>query len=132
MQNREELIKYWAGQFKPGDLFVTLTYESKHTPKSAEQAKAMLDCFIKKIQAANHTTAIVAATYECGDRTHHHVLVNDMPIDEIWWAWTGGNIKVLRLDRSYQYSVLVKFMMEHRAKEKTGDEAPISQILTIG
>lgn len=117
-----------AANFRPGDLWVTVTYDDEHLPSSRKQAKERFKYFLQKLRASRKKRlrpCVVASNVEHKHqsdsywedrRWHHHFVVNathTADFEEIRRCWDYGcniEIRVLDLEGEHSYEALARYM----------------------
>lgn len=93
----ERLTDLLHANFKKGkDLYLTLTYKDEPT---AEQAKAELERFLRKLRAAykkeGKELRYISVTEFLNKRIHHHLVINDVSMSEaVMTLWQQGFVKL--------------------------------------
>ena len=127
-----------AANFRRGDLWITLTYDDEHLPKSRKQAKECMKYFLQKLNAerkAQHLPPVVAAwncerkhrheDYYQNERWHHHLCLratgSDYEMIRRCWIY-GSNIEFrdLKLSADYTYERVARYMCKEAAELKLG------------
>lgn len=110
--------------FVPGDYHFVLTYEYGKRPATPELAQQDLREYLREIkkQAKKNKIEIkyIAAT-EIGSKggLHHHIIMNKVPRDLIFDAWTHGTVRFGRnLDDSGEWSKLAAYIIKCKAQWK--------------
>lgn len=101
---RKKLTRLINTNFGKQDLFVTLTHDK---PVSESEGKRELTNFFRRVKDYRKKTVLpelkyiaVTETGEKGHRekgVHHHVICNDMSMDELERIWGKGRIQTSRL-----------------------------------
>lgn len=98
--------------FTSKDLFVTLTYDNEHLPKSREQARRHIKAFIRRLRAARNSRGettryiyCIESRHEKG-RLHHHMIVNDglNMLELLCRLWKYGTPQDVQIDRIEAWS----------------------------
>lgn len=119
-----------AANFLPRDLFVTLTFDDEHLPKTRKEAAARLKTFrtrLTEIRTDQRQETRMIWTIENasgGGRWHVHLAVNATGDDfgDIVRCWTFGSeieIRRLQVDRKKNYETLARYMCKE-ARERPG------------
>ena len=142
-QKRMNAIYSWqklelmlAANYRPGDLWVTVTYDDAHLPKSRAEANRRFSYFLKKLSAARKKQkrqAVVCWNTEHkhrhedrwqNARWHHHFCVNATGDDyelirRLWTYGSNVEIRPLRIDAEYTFEALARYMCKE-AQDKVG------------
>ena len=107
---KKHLIRLLNRNFTDDDLAVHLTYDPKHLPSTADQARRDMANFIRRVKSARKKRGLTDLRYiaviECkepetgreGIRIHHHVVMSgDMSRDDIEDLWGKGRCNADRL-----------------------------------
>lgn len=88
--------------FKPNDLFVTLTYSDNQRPATKEVAEKRLSCFIRLLRAERRKKGQdliyvrVTEGYHSDGQLHHHLIINSTGDDyntiRKLWKKNGSNV----------------------------------------
>lgn len=106
--------------FEGGDLFLTLTYNSKMPPPLPETAKKDLEVFLRKARQiykkqGKEFKYITVTEYEA-KRIHHHVVCNRIDAAELWELWEKrgdhGAMRTRYLDGSGNYAELAEYLVK--------------------
>lgn len=121
-QAREVCI-YLNANFKGGDYHVTLTYEKDKRPTDPDDAKQDRKDFLKRLRRRMKKEQMdfkYLIVTEIGTRgaLHHHMVLNQIPVEWIRQAWKKGRIDVRPLDDSGQYSRLADYLAKNLLKWK--------------
>jgi hypothetical protein len=81
--------------FNSGDLWVTLTYDADHNPKSMDEAQRNIRNFMKRINYKRKKLGLKNAKYiyitEKRKRYHHHLILEQgLTMDEVENTWKCG------------------------------------------
>lgn len=118
-----EICIYMNANFKGGDYHVTLTYEKDKRPESIRQAKHDRAVFLTRLRRRMKKEQIdlkYLIVTEIGDRgaLHHHMVVNQIPVEWLRKAWQQGRIDIRPLDDTGQYSRLAEYFAKYLPKWK--------------
>lgn len=113
-----------AANFRPGDLWTTLTYRKEDRPKDAEEAGIHMQRFIRKlrreIRKAGRELKYIYIT-EIGARgaAHHHILLENIPgiLDLIRKLWPYGHENYKPLYEDGAYRQLAEYIAKADTKE---------------
>lgn len=117
-----------AANFKPGDLWVTLTYDDAHLPETRKAAIAEMRKYIVLLRRAWRRSGKELRYIYCTEdkhgegRLHHHIIVNGglSEAETIRSLWTGGaDCDLQRIDAWGGYEALAKYMTKE-AREPGG------------
>ena len=106
--------------FEGGDLFLTLTYDSKSAPPEPEKAKKDLEIFLRKARgiykkAGKEFKYITVTEYEA-KRIHHHLCCKRIDARELWELWENqgghGAMRTRYFDNSGQYGELAEYLVK--------------------
>ncbi|MDT2848782.1 hypothetical protein P7H60_06375 [Vagococcus carniphilus] len=144
--NKRNAKKYFRllvdGNFEPGDLFITFTYQGKFIPKTPQDAKKELSNFFKRLRRrlkkygkADQLKYVVVTEYrektekQKEIRVHHHLIMNNIiDRDELEELWTKkvkkktirigtANTKRVRNDNEYNLDRLAKYMCGYKKED---------------
>lgn len=132
--NLELLI---ACNFKAEDLFVTLTYDNDHLPKTRKEALRNIKNFIRQLREIRHKQGKpFNYIYNTEDkhgagRYHHHMIINSVDkndmetIISMWKYSEQQGVDVERLMKGKtdgrQYIDIARYMTKEAAEEKPND-----------
>lgn len=143
-QRRMNLIYSWqktelqlAANYIPGDLWITLTYDDAHLPKTEKEAERCMAAFIRQLRTelrrlghelVYHWNTEHKHEHESfwEDRRYHHHLVLKATGDDydlIRRCWTFGqnvHIRPLRIDKDNTYEALARYMNKEAPEKKVG------------
>ena len=129
-QSRKRFIGNVNATFCHGGLYVTLTYDDKHLPRSYKEAEAELKKYIRKIRYKFKNAKIVAVTGygRQSGRLHHHLIIDGVWENYIIDKWNKGKmIRVERLrahnvyngvDHGRDYTSLANYLFDHAVEVK--------------
>ncbi len=117
-----------AANFCPNDIYLTLTYDDKHLPKSRAEAMNEVANFkerLKRRRNGENPRYVYVSEHKHGDgRWHHHMVINSSGEDyeQMLEAWGKGHIefKRLRVDRDKNYETLARYLCKEM-REKVGN-----------
>ena len=98
-----ELTILMNANFVPGDYHITLTYERDKRAETVEEAKRdrkiFLDRLRRRMKKEKEICKYIVVT-EVGVRgaLHHHMVMNQVPVEWIRQAWKHGRIDIRPLD----------------------------------
>ena len=142
-QKRLNAIHSWqkleyglAENYRHGDLWITVTYDDAHLPKTRAQARRRFLYFLQKLQKerkAQGREAVVFWNTEhkhrdedhwMDARWHHHFFLNATGDDYelVRRLWTYGSnvyIEQLHIDREHSYEALARYMCKE-SQDKVG------------
>lgn len=116
--------------FKPGDLYVTLTFDKKNECHCFEEAKELTLKYIRRIRRVCKHAVIFwyIGRGENTDRYHLHMLVHDVPETIIHKKWGYGRIEATRrlwahciqdgVDHGADYTQLANYLFNHWEPEQ--------------
>lgn len=120
-----------------GDLFVCLTYDNDHLPKTRAEAMANMSKFIRRLKAArpkgyrtkywyNAEHKHLDDDYWQSGRWHHHLIINACGEDlgTLSQLWGNGIVYLdtLTFDRDHTYEELARYMIKEQP-DKLGHRA---------
>lgn len=118
-----------AANFRPKDLWVTLTYDDDRLPGSREEAQKQFKAFTRRLRKARSEKRlelryIYNNEHLHGDgRWHHHILINATGSDykQIRELWGQGSVEFrpLRVDKEKNYETLARYMCKEQ-RDKVG------------
>lgn len=126
-----------AANYRPGDLWITLTYDDKYLPKSEKEAERCMCCFLRRLRSERrkrgqelvyHWNTEHKHEHEsCWEnrRWHHHLMINatgeDFELIRKCWTY-GSNIEIrrLRIDKDNTYEALARYMCKEAPDKKVG------------
>ena len=114
-----------AANVRPGDWFLTFTYDDRHLPDSWDGANKQMQYFCRKLRDSQKPGKIVyfynieRAHYSddpmCSHRWHHHmVLSGSIDLDVIKRLWGNGFVSAHRivLDTDHTYGSLATYLLK--------------------
>ena len=113
-----ELTILMNANFVPGDYHITLTYERDKRAETVEEAKRdrkiFLDRLRRRMKKKKKEICKYIVVTEVGVRgaLHHHMVMNQVPVEWIRQAWKHGRIDIRPLDDTGQYSKLAKYFCQ--------------------
>lgn len=104
--------------FRSGDLFVTLTHGDRVTPKEADKELTNFLRRLKRWRVKHDLSELkYIARTECErKREHHHLIINDMPMEAIYDLWKLGRVMISRLEPGGDYTGLAVYVMKECAE----------------
>ena len=129
IQAKQKLVRKINANFRPGDLFVTLTYPSDGRP-SPEEAKKILKHFINKLRrlyrkAGAELKYIIVTEFE-NKAIHHHMIANNIRgengsgselISQCWKHSEGkGAVRFESLYDDGDYEKLAEYLLKETEK----------------
>jgi len=123
---REMTIKVHHN-FKPGDHFLTLTYEGEEPTK--DYAKKALKVFTDTIRRRRKKAGVdfkwLAITEYENKRIHHHILINDADdLKGIIMTWNNGLVRDTPLDETGDWRKLCEYMHKETSRTFRDPDAP--------
>lgn len=110
--------------FTEKDLFITLTYKNKNQITES-QAKKALENYIRRVKAHRKKNGLPDLKYitvteiDKKNGIHHHVLFNNMSLDDIEKIWGLGRIKTSRLEPDENgYAALANYFLKQKGKDR--------------
>lgn len=113
-----------AANFGRRDLWVTLTYDDEHLPRSRQEAVKRIKAFFRRLRKIRGRRGQILKYLYCteskhGDgRWHHHVLLNATGEDfrDLVTAWGCGQVDIrrIRIDREKNFETLAKYMCKEQ------------------
>lgn len=153
--SRDKLELLLACNFGDGDIWLTLTYDDDHLPANRQEARKILQKFIRQLRSVRKKRGedikYVYCTQQILDdgtqRLHHHIILNAAganDFDDIRGLWTSGkNIKIDHLcgddDITDKATYMCHEPIEH-GKPKAGEqmwtpsrnlERPIEEVMEV-
>lgn len=124
-----------AVNYGPGDLWVTVTYDDEHLPKTRAEADLRFKYFLRKLREARGKKAEPVVHWNAEHkhdhedhwqhrRWHHHFFLNatgnDFELIRSCWIY-GSNIQIeiLTIDKDHSYEALARYMCKE-AKDRPG------------
>ena len=100
--------------FRSGDLFITLTHRDRVTEAEADKE---LTNFLRRLKRWRKKHDLpdlkyIARTESEKKREHHHLIINDMPMDAIYELWKLGRVMISRLEPGGDYTGLAVYVMK--------------------
>ena len=119
----KEMCIYMNANFSGGDYHVTLTYVKDKRPEGLDGAKKDRETFLARLRRRMKRQGMdlkYLIVTEIGERgaLHHHMVINQMPVEWIRQAWQQGRIDVRPLDDTGQYSRLAEYFAKYLPKWK--------------
>ena len=103
--SKRYLVQVCNGNFKAGDLHVTLTYRKEYLPENEEEAEAKVKNYLRRIAYRRMKLGLEPLKYilvtEYGNTAdgeklkpiHHHIIMNGgLPRDDVELMWTAERI----------------------------------------
>lgn len=96
---RKKVQRLINTNFKDGDLYVTLTYDNKHLPKTMEEALKNMKNYIRRINYKRKKKGLTPARYiyvtefdkNKKIRFHHHLIIDgELEMDTVEKMWNCG------------------------------------------
>ena len=114
--------------FKGGDYHVTLTYDKHHRPEDIREAQKdrsrFIKCINRKMKKRQNVKYIMVTEVGTRGALHHHLVIQQIPVDWITKSWPAGRVDIRPLDDTGQYSRLAeyfaKYIFSFRKKGGTG------------
>lgn len=145
LHSRKRAIRLVNANFRPGDLFLSPTYQGQ--PPPVKEAKRRFAAYIRRLREWRRRNGYPEIKYFAtppehkGHRIHHHVIVNDMPMDVAVHLWRydlqgnqiigNGRCQADRLDDSGDYTFIARYITKeekpgcHRYTHSRNLEQPI-------
>lgn len=119
---QRELSRIINANFKPGDLFITLTYDTLKEPDTEEEAKALLKKYLRKLRtfyrrAGKESKYVVVTERGEKGRIHHHLVIPHEDRDELDKLWEHGNVLSSRLWEKKDYTRLANYITKDTKPE---------------
>lgn len=116
-----KLRRIFNTNFKPKDIYVTLTYRKNERP-TKEQAKKNIKNFMKRLRRYykknNMELKYILVTGYGRNSIHHHLVINSMDARDLTDLWPYGRPSIKYLDDKNQYNDLAKYFIEHHQKNR--------------
>lgn len=122
---RDQLEFLLAANVKPGDWFLTLTYDDKHLPDCWDRANKRTQWFCRKLRESrpnqitmyfyNIERAHWSEDPNCCHRWHHHMVVSgDVPMETLQALWGNGHVDghPIVLDADHTYGSLATYFLK--------------------
>lgn len=113
-----------AANYGRRDLWVTLTCDDEHLPKSRAEAQTKIKGFFRRLRRARARRGqtlkyLYTIEHRHGDgRWHYHALINATGDDfrQLVTLWGGGQVDIrrIRIDREKNYETLAKYMCKEQ------------------
>lgn len=117
----KKLSRLINANFSSGDLFVTLTFRKS---VSTTQAKRDLLNFIRSLKRRRARLRLPPLKYisvtELGVNSknkHHHLLINNMPADDVISLWKHGKVLISRLSPYSDYTGLAHYITKENKRK---------------
>ena len=120
-----QLSRLINANFKEGDLFVTLTFR-----KSVSLAQCRTDMinYLRRLKSRRTKLGLEPLKYiyvtergVLGRNKHHHLLLNDMPTDDVIELWKQGRVLISRLSPYADYTGIANYITkEDRPRNEKG------------
>ena len=135
--SRDKLELLLACNFGDGDIWLTLTYDDEHLPPNRNEARKVLQKFIRQLRAVRKKRGrdihYVYCTQQVLDdgtqRLHHHMILNSTgpeDFDDIRGLWISGrNIKIDHLSGDDDITDKATYMCHEpidHGKPKVGEQ----------
>lgn len=115
-----------AANFRPGDLWVTFTYEPGRLPRNKQGAKECMKAFWRALRAQRAKRGdplryiyVTEQTTDGEGRLHHHALINATgnDFDDLRDIWQRGfvDIRYFRLDREKTFESAARYLTKEPA-----------------
>lgn len=123
---QKRLIRLLNANFdgRKGDLFVTLTYREAVEEKAARRE---IKNFVRRVQYYIHKNHLPELKYilitEKQGKWHHHIIMNGLPIEVIAELWGRGRVTVSRLDKTYYFEDLGRYLIKDHKPPKGEPDA---------
>lgn len=122
-----ELTILMNANFVPGDYHITLTYEKDKRAETVEEAKRdrkiFLDRLRRRMKKEKEICKYIVVT-EVGVRgaLHHHMVMNQVPVEWIRQAWKHGRIDIRPLDVRAVFEIGRVFCQIYHSLQRTWRE----------
>ncbi len=113
-----------AANFGAKDLFLTVTYDDPHLPRSRKEACKQIQALFRKLRLERKAKGqdlryIYVTEHKHGDaRWHHHVLLNstgeDYELIQKLWKYGNVNFKQIEISRDKNYETLAKYLCKEQ------------------
>lgn len=126
---RSQLEFLLAANIKPGDWFLTLTYDDSHLPDSWDRANKYMQAFCRKLRESRKPAKTIyfynieRCHYSddplCSHRWHHHmVLSGSVDLSELKRMWGRGQINghPIALDPDKTYGALATYLLKESSE----------------
>ncbi len=118
----KRLSRKLNANFTRDDLFLTLTYEAEPSEAEAERAFKQFLRNIRAVRRIRHLpelkyVAVTENTFNKKKRTHHHIVMSKMSVDEINDIWEHGIVISSRLRKSGDYAGLAHYITKEPKRE---------------
>ena len=120
-----QLSRLINANFKEGDMFITLTFR-----KSVSLAQCRTDMinYLRRLKRCREKLGILPMKYIYvtergvnGRNKHHHLLLNDMPADDVIRLWKHGRVLISRLNPYADYTGIANYITkEKRPRDEKG------------
>lgn len=109
--------------FGIGDSFVTLTHDDEDGISRAE-ARRRFKNFKRNLRNwhKRNGSALKAIDVEGSGRPHHHIVINNTPVEVLDNLWPYGFIRITPMDGSGEYSALAYYMLIKNAIPAAGED----------
>lgn len=108
----KKLARVINANFGPGDYHVVLTDAKGMTEKEAlKERKLFLRRMRREYKKAGSEMKAVWAT-EMDPRSHHHLIMSNIDIQQIVRQWPHGRVNVLPLDDARDYTKLAEYLIK--------------------
>ena len=136
----ERLQMLIMANFRPGDLYMDLTYRKDARPETIEEAKAIFAQFIRKVRRRakrNGEDIHWIVTTERGERgaCHHHLIINYSPCIQqaVTETWDRGHVHFQHLyDAGDGFRQLAAYMAKQDQQEKEKAEIKNAAAVSTG
>ena len=133
-QRVQQLARTLNCNFKKGDIWVTLKWSDVRLPESWTQAKAELDCFLRKARelcqkklgrALRYVWAPGKINPRTGEkaRMHVHIVMDRLGWETVCALWPSGEVDYRFLDGRGDYTGIARYMIANAGREEKGKRA---------
>lgn len=128
--SRKKHIDLVNTNFRPGDLYLTLTFDKKNECHCFEDAKQLTTKYIRRIRRVYKNAVIFwyIGRGENTDRYHTHMLMHGVPDNFAYEKWGYGRIEATRrlwahvmydgIDHGADYTSLANYLFDHWEPEQ--------------
>lgn len=130
--SRRKHARYFNENFRPGDLYSTLTFDAEDEIHDFKTAKKIRDNYVRTLKYANPDAVIFIymGRGKTTHRIHFHMVSSGLTEDQIMRKWKYGciaRISPLRehnrydgVDHGADYTGLANYLFDHWTKEQGG------------
>jgi len=130
--SRRHFIRIVNSTFSPKSLYSTLTLDNDHEVYNFEDAKRIVNNYIRRLKYIEPDAQIVLVTGrgKSTDRIHFHMISNGLSEEQIRQRWKGGNVKHIKplrknnyyneVNHGQDYTALANYLFNHWTAEQGG------------